>query len=124
MENNKNEPRKPENPVIQPDPKNMPEPPPLPSANKSNPAADGDGKTEIDHHKKETEEQQPKADPFKRTDYHQPTPDQTFAAANKINKEKHADVITPDQHDTGLDDKQPAAKKDDSITDTGKTTAT
>lgn len=104
MENNKKEPRKPENPVTQPDPKNLPEPPPLPqpSANKSNPAADGDGKTEIDHHKKETEELKPLTDPYLRTDYHQPTPDQKFAVANKENMEKHANALNPDTQDTAM----------------------
>jgi hypothetical protein len=122
MENDKKEPRKPENPVVQPDPKNLPEPPPIPqpSANKSNPAADGDGKTEIDHHKKETEEQQPKADPFKRTDYHQPTPDQKFAAANKENMEKHAQVVNPEA--AMQQEEQTAGQKIDSLSGTDKTT--
>ncbi len=93
------------------------------SENKSNPAADGDGKTAIDHHKKETEEMKPKADPFKRTDYHQPTPDQTFAAANKENMEKHAIAVNPIPQDAAkLQEEQAADLADNSISGTDSTT--
>jgi hypothetical protein len=170
MENNKNDNRKPENPVQHPDPKTTADhtkkntgqnlnpvpladtgigktPPAIPqndadtittpdqhktdpdtktkpdtqlqpqfTKNKSNPAADGDGKTAIDHHKKETEQLAPKADPFKRTDYHQPTPDQTFAAANKENMKKHADTFN------ALPQELPSEAADDVITKPDNTT--
>lgn len=177
MENNKNDNRKPENPVTQPDPKskedgtkkitdpklnphpkadtgNDQKPPAIPkndadkiitpdqheadtdpktmpdtrkqqpySENKSNPAADGDGKTGIDHHKKETEELKPKADPFKRTDYHQPTPDEKFAAANKENMEKHANTVNTVPQDTASQqEEQTADQTDDSISGSADTT--
>lgn len=176
MENNKNDNRKPENPVNQPDPKTTvdgtkkstdPKLNPLPKAdntdqkppaipkndadkiitpdqheadtdpktmpdtrkqlpfseNKSNPAADGDGKTGIDHHKKETEELKPKADPFKRTDYHQPTPDEKFAAANKENMEKHANAVNAVPQDiASQQEKQAADQTDHPISGSANTT--